>query len=120
MSNQINEHFHHLANKDPQIGKLKKFWKVQDSFSTKSPHMLFIIKYFIIKKIYGMHQARPNNEYKNFMKLLAQELAELKRKIPGENHDAKIERIRQSVLSFFANCQGSYDQSLYSASLAQQ
>lgn len=120
MSNEINEQFYRLSNSDSEIAKLKKFWKVQDSFSTKSPHMLFIIKYFIIKKIYSMHQARPNNEYKNFMKMLAQELGELKRNIPGENHDAKIERIRQSVLSFFANCQKSFEQSLYSASLAQK
>lgn len=120
MSHQINDQFYALSNTDPEIAKLKKFWSVQESFSNKSPHMLFIIKYFIIKKIYAMHQARPNNHYKNFMKTLAQELGELKRSIPGDNHDAKIERIRQSVLSFFGNCQRSYDQSLYSATLAQK
>ena len=120
MSNQINEQFYALVNTDPEIAKLKKFWSVQESFSTKSPHMLFIIKYFVIKKIYAMHQANPNNYYKNFMKSLAQELGELKRQIPGENHDAKIERIRQSVISFFGNCQTSYEEGLYSASLAQK
>ena len=120
MSQNINEQFYALVNTDPEIGKLKKYWAVQDSFSTKSPHMLFIIKYFVIKKIYTMHQQRPNNHYKNFMKSLAQELGELKRNIPGENHDEKIERIRQSVLSFFANCQKSFDDGLFSASLAQK
>ena len=120
MSQQINEQFYALVNTDPEISKLKKFWVVQESFSSKSPHMLFIIKYFVIKKIYAMHQTNPNNHYKNFMKSLAQELGELKRSIPGENHDAKIERIRQSVLSFFGNCQKSYDEGLYSASLAQK
>jgi len=120
MSHQLNEQFYSLVNRDNEIAKLKKFWTVQESFSNKSPHMLFIIKYFVIKKIYAIHQARPNNYYKDFMKGLAMELGTLKKQIPGENHDAKIERIRQSVLSFFANCQKSYDEGLYSASLAQK
>jgi hypothetical protein len=120
MSSQLNEQFYSMVAKDPEIAKLKKFWTVQESFSTKSPHMLFIIKYFVIKKIYAMHQARPNNYYKDFMKGLAIELGTLKKQIPGNDHDAKIERIRQSVLSFFGNCQNSYDQGLFSASLAQK
>ena len=120
MSQNINEQFYGLVNTDPEIGKLKKFWIVQDSFSAKSPHMLFIVKYFVIKKIYTMHQMKPNNNYKNFMKSLAQELGQLKRNIPGENHDEKIERIRESVLSFFANCQKSFDEGFFSASLAQK
>jgi hypothetical protein len=120
MSQKINEQFYSLLNKDPEIAKLKKFWTVQQSFSSKSPHMLFIIKYFVLKKVYSIHQSRPNNLYKDFMRNLAGELAGLKKQIPGADHNNKIERIRQSVLSFFGNCQKSYDEGLYSASLAQK
>lgn len=120
MSQSINEQFYALVKTNSEVAKLKKFWAVQESFSSKSPHMLFIIKYFVIKKIYTMHQTRPSNDYKGFMKSLAQELGVLKRNIPGENHDEKIERIRQSVLSFFANCQKSFDEGFYSATLAQK
>ena len=95
MSQQLNEQFFALVNSDPQVAKLKKFWSVQQSFSTKSPHMLFIIKYYVVKKIYQLNQQRPDHNKKAFMRSLAMDLSQLKKEIQGNNHDEKIERIRQ-------------------------
>ena len=82
--------------------------------------MLFIIKYYVVKKIYQLNQERPDHNKKAFMRALAMDLSQLKREIKGDNHDEKIERIRQSVLSFFGNCQKSYDEKLFSGSLSQK
>lgn len=120
MSSEINAQFFALAKQIPYVSGLRKFWKVQDNFSQKSPHMLFIIKYYVIKKIYVHNKQNPSRACGEFMRSLAKDLSQLKAQIPGANHDAKIEKIKTSVLSFFGNCQNTYEKNLISPILAQK
>lgn len=120
MSSQVNAQFFSLAQQVPYVNGLRKFWKVQDSFSQKSPHMLFIIKYYVIKKIYVHNKKNPSRACGDFMRSLAKDLSQLKAKIQGANHDAKIDKIKTSVLSFFGNCQNTFDKGLISPILAQK
>lgn len=120
MSNRINEEFNMLCQMYPAVKKLSKFWLVQNAFSTQSMHMLFLIKFYIIKQVYAVHQKQPGPDLKNFITSLAKDLHEIKKNIAGNNHTEKMEKIRSSVLSFFGNCQEIYEKNMMSATLAQK
>ena len=120
MSSELDNQFIDILTKYKEVAQLRKYWKLKDLFSNRSPHIIFIIQYYVIKHIYEKNKLSPKQEYQTFMKSLARNLALLKGQIEGNDHKSKIEKIRTSVLSFFGNCQEMDKEQLYSDNLSQK
>jgi hypothetical protein len=120
MNSDLDTQFYTLLNKYNDLSGLRKFWKLKELFSSKSPHMIFIIQYYVIKHIFNKNKISPNQDFGVFMKSLAKNLAVLKNNIEGNDHISKVQKIKNSVLSFFGNCQEMYNQKLYSTTLSKK
>lgn len=120
MDSDLDNQFLQLLSKYSELANLRRFWKLKELFSSKSPHMIFIIQYYVIKHIFDKNKISPNRDYEVFMKSLAKNLAVLKNNIEGNDHFSKIQKMKNSVLSFFGNCQEMYNQKLYSTTLSKK
>jgi hypothetical protein len=120
MDSQSSNHQYEILKTKFKIFKdLQSYWGIIPSFQKELP-ILYVIKYYILKKIHQNTFKAKDKDISNFLRTLMIEIKDLKSRMGHMESSQKYELLDKAVYNFVKIADEQYNKQQYSIELIQK